>query len=329
MFISKNTIYILALILFSLLLSLIPWIDILPKIYFEDRLTNMLLVESHANKILFGDYYNNFLEYFLNEWGWEYFLYITYEKMQIPFDCIFSFISFLSIFFSCLIMKKHLSPISIILLLNPWYMDFFYSQSRLALASSLIYFAFICRRWVFLSLLVILYALTVHTSIVVFLMIFLFTYTLKKIDINIKIKLFLSIIIGITLSLVTGPYFTQILATIGDRRAEVYETLDMSSSVSSMLPWIMLYLYILYLGYFFNLHNKFYTFYSIIILTLVFFNTVLFSGYTIRFLVAFYAIILISLLKNLRSYQRAVIICIYFFYTIFGWFLRFFVLWSE
>jgi hypothetical protein len=326
--------YKLTNILFSLIVAsifcIINWEAILSEQYFEDRRINRLIFESGFNKLNYVDvYYNSALSYLTNEWGWEFFLYIVNDIFGLSFNLSFGVISFFAVFISNYIFISYFPKKYSILLYNPWFFDFIYSQSRLAFAITLIGLAFFLRKTKIISFILILYALTVHTSILIFLLIFIVSYYFSISDYYGRwLKNLIAIVIGIIIALLTGPVFLSILLYFGDRRVDVYEKIDMSNSVITLLPWIVMY-FIFILNIFKGKFIKdFPSYVSLIILTIVFFNTVIFEGYVIRFLVAVYPLIIFSIFKQLNKNDIKLFLLFYLFYLLLGWYLRFFILWS-
>lgn len=321
-------------ILFSLIVAsifcIVNWENILPEQYFEDRRVNRLIFESGFNKLNYMDiYYNSALSYLTNEWGWEFFLYIVNDFFGLSFNLSFSIISFFAIFISNYIFTSYFPKKYSILLYNPWFFDFVYSQSRLAFALTLISVAFFLRKVKIISFVLVLYALTVHTSILFFLFIFIISYYFSISDYYERwFKNLIAIIIGIVIALLTGPILLSVLSYFGDRRVDVYGEIDMSNSIMTLIPWILIY-FIFLLNIFKGKFIKdFSSYVSLIILTIVFFNTVIFEGYVIRFLVAVYPLIIFSIFKQLNKDSIKVFLLFYIFYILLGWNLRFFVLWS-
>lgn len=313
---------------FSVIFILIPWQTILPKIYFTDRLTYQYIVESGFNKILVGNYFDSFYSYLTYEWLWEYILYVTFEKMSISFDTIFLFITFFNVLLSSYLISKYSKHSYLIFFLNPWYFDFLYSQSRLCFAISLIFLSFILKRYKLLSILIVSSTFFIHTSVILFLLIFLLVYLVyKDVFFNQKIfKIFFIFIVAILISFLTGNFLINILSSLGDRRTETYGDINFNVSVANMLPWLLFYL--IFISKFFksNLFDEYYNYLAFFFLTLVMFSSFVFGGYALRYLVVGYPIILISFSNILRSKEKILFFFIYFCYIFLAWFFRLFII---
>lgn len=320
-------------ILFSLIVASIfcsiNWENVFPKQYFEDRRVNRLIFESGFNKLNYVDeYYSSPLSYLTNEWGWEFFLYTVNDVVGLNFELSFGIISFLSVFISNYIFISYLPKSYSLLLYNPWFFDFIYSQSRLAFALSIISVAFFLRKLKIISFILILYALTIHTSILLFLIIFLLSYYFSVTNYYKQyFKNLMAIIIGSVLALITGPVFLYILSYFGDRRASVYEKIDMSNSALTLMPWIIVYSVFLLNIFKGKFVKDFSSYVSLIILTIVSINTLIFDGYVIRFLVAVYPLIIFSVFKQFNKDSIKFFLIFYLFYILIGWYFRFFILW--
>lgn len=312
---------------FSIIFVLIPWQNILSKIYFTDRLTYQYMVESGFNKILVGDYFDSFYSYLTYEWLWEYILYITFERMSISFATIFLFITFFNVLMSSYLVSKYSKSLYLIFLLNPWYFDFLYSQSRLCFAVSLIFLSFILRKYKLLSILIVFSTFFIHTSAVLFSSICLFVYFVyKNIFSDQKLfKFFFVFIVAVLISFLTGSFLINILSSLGDRRTENYGDIDFNVGVVNMLPWLLFYLIFVYKISKFNLCDEYYNYLAFFFLTLVIFSSFVFGGYAIRYLVVGYPIILISFSNILRSKEKSLFFFTYFFYMFLLWFFRLFI----
>ena len=314
-------------LLFAFFFILIPWQNILPEIYFTDRLTYKIMVESGFNKILIGGYYEKLYSYISYEWLWEYITYIFYEKLGFSFNFIFLYITFLNILLSALLVAKYSKKIYILFLLNPWYFDFIYSQSRLSLAISLIYLAFLLKRFWLISIFICISCIFIHTSVTLFLAIYLATYLIDKYFNSNKVKIMTLIFLATLISFLTGKLLISILGSLGDRRADAYAETNFSVGLASILPWCLMLVLLLFKN--FNSKDKiYYSYLAIFFLTLSVFSALVFGGYSLRYLMVGYPIILISLSNDFNVNERKIFFLVYFIYLCMGWFLRIFVLWS-
>lgn len=327
MHINKNLFYSL---IFAILFSVFPWELILPEVYFNDRNTYRIMVESHFNKIIFGGYYDTITSYFSYEWAWNFTLYVFYEELKFSFDTIFLFLTFFNIFITSLIFTKITKVGYLPFLLNPWFFDFIYSQTRLALAISLLYLCYLLflRKIRIILPLIILYALLIHTSALLFLIIYIITYYINTLKINYLIKYLLCVSLGLGLAIILGPNLMGILDTLGDRRANEYQDINFSVSLLQMIPWYIIYLYISIKYIISKCNRSYYMYYTLIMLTLVFFSSTFFISYSLRYLVVAYPLIIITFLNTIPSKERFLIYSIYISYLILGWALRIFMIGS-
>lgn len=320
--------YTFLCITFALIFLIIPWESLLNKVYFSDRATNKLIIDNGFSKLnYFERYYSDFFGYISNEYGWEVVLYYLKFILNLDSHFIFNFLAFFSFSLSCIFVALRSRFIYILLLLNPWFFDFFYSQSRLAFAISLLYCCYMLRKKIIISLPLLIFLLTVHSSIAIFIFILSIPIVLNVLTNKLILKIFFLNAVGFLVALLTGPFFIEILLYFGDRRSEVYENLDMSSSVVDVILWIMLYFYYIFGCYSKRIIMDYNAMILIIILSIVFFNTVLFEGYVTRFLVALYPILIVSLVRNIKDKGVLIFIFVYCFYIFIGWFFRFFILW--
>ena len=320
---------ILYAFLFAIFVSFFPWEALLPKVYFADRYTYKIMVESHFNKLLYDGYYDTFLSYFSNEWGWDFLLYLLYEKFKLSFDVIFLCFTFINTYMASIIITKYSKANYLPFLLNPWFFDFIYSQTRLALTISLFYLSFfLIKRGIrSISLLVLSYAILIHTSAILFLTIFIATYLIYQSKLNQFNKYVICLLLALVLSFILGPSLLTLLGALGDRRASEYGDVDFGISAVQLLPWYLIYFYISYRFLFRTCLKEYYLYYSILMLSLVLFSSTLFVGYAGRYLVVAYPIILLCLTKIIPVKLRSVFFTCYASYLIIGWSLRFFFLW--
>lgn len=319
--------YIFFSLLFAFFFILIPWQSILPEIYFNDRLTYKVMVESGFNKILISGYYESLYSYIGYEWLWEYITYIFYEKLEFSFNSIFLSITFFNIFLSALLVAKYSKNVYILFLLNPWYFDFIYSQSRLSLAISLIYLAFFLKRFWLISIFICISCIFIHTSVILFLFIYLSIYLIDKYFDTNKVKIIILIFLASLISFLTGELLISILGSLGDRRADAYTETNFSVGLASILPWCLILILIL-IKNFNSKKNIYYSYLAIFFLTLSVLSALVFGGYSLRYLMVGYPIILISLSNDFNFNERKIFFLFYFIYLFIGWFLRFFILWS-
>ncbi|TCB50949.1 hypothetical protein E0H80_06155 [Acinetobacter sp. ANC 4779] len=313
--IQKKSIYIFFLALIStLVLVLIPWEDLRSSAY-VDRANYVSYIDYNLNKTLWFDY-DTLLSKISFEWGWHKLIFIATEH-GLSSDNIFYIISSLILFFSIILVTSRHNYYSFLFLINPVFIDFCFSQMRLAFTMSLIYLAYLLfKRNNYLYIPILICTPFIHTSAIIFLGIFLIATKLEQWkNLNFLIKNTIAITFGLILAIVTGPLISQILGGLGDRRAE-YE--DMSSPVLYMSFWVIYFVYLVIKAYTEKIERNNYFYISLIILSMVFFNTFL-AGYSSRFLAACFPIIILSMLQ-LQSKEKNLIILGYIAYTAILWF---------
>lgn len=313
--IKKKSIYIFFLALIStLILVLIPWEDLRSSAY-VDRANYVSYIDHNLNKTLWFDY-DSLLSKISFEWGWHKLIFIATEH-GLSSSNIFYIISSLILFFSIiLVIIKH-KYYSFLFLINPVFIDFCFSQMRLAFTMALIYLAYLLyRRNNFLYIPILICTPFIHTSAIIFLSVFFLATKLEQWkNLNSFLKMTIAILYGLILAIATGPLMSQILGKIGDRRAE-YE--DMSSPFLYMSFWVIYFVYLVVKGFTEKVQRNAYFYMSTIILGMVFFNTVL-PGYSLRFLAACFPFIILAMFQ-LKSKESNLIILGYITYTTILWF---------
>ncbi|ENW15635.1 hypothetical protein L313_2817 [Acinetobacter haemolyticus CIP 64.3 = MTCC 9819] len=313
--IKKKSIYAFLIALFSTyLIVLIPW-EALRSSNYVDRANYVSYIDYTLNKTLWFDY-DTLLSKISFEWGWHKLIFIATEN-GLSSDHIFYIISSFILFISILLVTLKHNYYSFLFLINPVFIDFCFSQMRLAFTMALIYLAYLLyQRKNLLYIPILLSTPFFHTSAVIFLGVFLVATKLEQWKrLNFMLKNTIAITAGLVLAIVTGPLMSQILGQLGDRRAE-YE--DMSSPVLYMSFWVIYFVYLTIKAYTENLERNAFFYVSLIILSMVFFN-VFFSGYSSRFLAACFPIIIIALLQ-LKSKEKQLLLAGYVMYTIMLWY---------
>ncbi|HHB1618673.1 TPA: EpsG family protein [Acinetobacter baumannii] len=313
--IKKKSVYSFFLALFAtFIIVLVPW-DQLRSNEYVDRSNYVSYIDHALNKTLWFDY-DTLLSKISFEYGWHELLYVATEN-GLNSSHIFMIVSSLIMFFSIFLVITRTKYYGFLLLINPVFIDFCFSQMRLAFTMSLIYFAYILyQRKNLLYIPILLSTPFFHTSAVIFLGVFLVATKLEQWKrLNFMLKNTIAITAGLVLAIVTGPLMSQILGQLGDRRAE-YE--DMSSPVLYMSFWVIYFVYLTIKAYTENLERNAFFYVSLIILSMVFFN-VFFSGYSSRFLAACFPIIIIALLQ-LKSKEKQLLLAGYVMYTIMLWY---------
>ncbi|MDA0697183.1 MAG: EpsG family protein [Proteobacteria bacterium] len=313
--VSKRKIFVpLVALIAAFFLSLMPW-DKLRGSEYYDRNVYVNYIDNVSNKINWFDF-DGILTKITFEYGWHFILKYCTEVLQLNSTIILFIISFLIFFCSSIFVIKRHGYWACIFLLNPVFIDFCYSQMRLAFTMALIYIAYYFRtqkKFIYIPLL----AVTpfIHTSSVLFIFLFVAATHIEKLKFPANFgKTNLAVICGLMVAVVTGPLMSIILGGIGDRRAEYA---DFSSPILYMAFYLVLFPYFLLKGYLEKSDKDFTFYFTIMILSLIALNTV-FSGYSSRFLAATFPII-ISALLSLKGKEKPIILISYIAFTSLLW----------
>ncbi|ENU99604.1 MULTISPECIES: EpsG family protein [Acinetobacter] len=305
-------------ILFALFIALVPWTDLRSSPYY-DRANYVYFMDEVVNKTHWFDF-DGLLTKILNEWGWHKFLSFTTETLGLSSGPIIFFITFLSVFTASMFLSKRYSIASILLLINPLYVDFVASQLRLAFAMSIIFIGYyFYRKKNFIYIPILASTPFIHTSAVLFIFIIGVSLVISNIkSIPAQIKTVISMLVGFIVAAVTGPLMASILTNLEDRRAEYS---DMSSPLLYMIFWLVIYLYLLFKGLFEKQDKQFSFYIAISILSIVFLNTIM-SGYSSRFLAACFPFVIAALIE-IKGKEKSILFLSYIAYTTMLWFFWF------
>lgn len=308
----------LALALFMLFMSAVPWVSIYELIYqfpYEDR-SVYLHYFSFEESVLSYVKFSGVKDYFINEFLWHYSV-ISLMNNGVDLEVIFFFISFFSLLMPALLVLKYGKPWMLIFLINPLIVDFSFSQLRSALAVSILIFAFLLKeRYRYISIGAVLLAMLVHTASVIFASIYIFILLMdkfsKKFNFGKSIYLIFILIFGALVSIALGPLREWILIVLGDRRAEYP---DMSSSFQYSLFWILM-LFAMIFNYK-KMIKYFYGKYNYVVLSIVTLN-VFHGGYSTRFLAATFPILIITIF-DFEGWWRICVLSMFFIYVSLQW----------
>ncbi|MFW6557542.1 hypothetical protein [Acinetobacter baumannii] len=298
----------------TLILCLIPW-DEIREVEYYDRENYVNYIDNTLNKINWFDF-DGLLSKITFEWGWHKLLQFLTEGLNLNSTIILFSISFFILFSSSIFLIRRHNYFSFLFLINPVFIDFCFSQMRLAFTMFLVYLAYyLQKRGNLLYIPLLLATPFLHTSAVLFIFLFAVSIFINKLKYPAEYtKTMLAFLSGLTVSVVTGPLMSIILGEIGDRRAEYS---DMSSPILYMSFWVVMLPYFLMKG-FLEKGNKDFSFYlTIMILSMIGLNIV-FSGYSSRFLAACYPVI-ISALLSLKGKEKPIILISYSAFTIVLW----------
>lgn len=299
----------------SFFLCLMPW-DSIYKDTFIDRLTYYNLMVYYENRINYVEY-NYFIDYIKEEWLWSYLTFLWSDYLNLNVFYLFGIISFFCIFSSLLILRLYKSLYLSIFLFNPIFIEFFYSQLRLALAISLIFLAYyIYNKNKIISFILLFLSIFLHTTSLIFIFpIFIFNIVKKTLN-----RFIICIIVPIIIGMLTGTFRYTFLSYIGDRRVDYN---DMSGDWYILFFYFLLFITLIF-SYVFqknkeNIPDIYYI--SLFSLSLCFFCFI-FGSYPSRFLAALYVFILLSF-NFIPSKIKSFAFIGHLFYIIFG-----FILWT-
>lgn len=305
---------------FALMYQIPDWETIFQSVYgypFDDRMVYEEFLRSPDFNIAYQDSFSP-LMYVTFEFTWHKILYFLYEIMGLSSQHIFYLITTMLLWRFSYDVIDRLGVKYLPFLLNPLIVELAYSQLRFALA--IFVFSFVCRgqRSLLLTLIVYILAITIHTTVIIF-MVAQFSARFFQ-DIN-KKSIVCLILIGFSISLLIGPFREDILSIAGDRRAQYS---DKSSSIEYLSFWIFLFI----ANAVQKKQNKnfwiFDTKYSLIILSSIF-SSLIFGGYPARFIAACYPYLLSSM-KRFEKNTSLLIFIMFAFYNFLLWVLWFRIL---
>lgn len=303
----------LVIIGFVTLIFILPWEDFQGE-KFIDKL-NYFNYFTYFENVLTYTELTGVLDFISSEALWHWLIPYLYEDLGIKLDLIFNGITLFTLTTFSFFFLRQQKWYSLILLVNPLFITFAFSQLRMALAYSIVLLVYMFRRkkwtWIFL-----LSAVLIHSSIPIFLLVYLATIYAKKLydkrRISKPLLILICVMVGFSISVVIGPLRSILLGAIGDRRAGYG---DASSSLLYSLFWMGLFVAsLIQRKQFYQIYNNLY---SLVILSLVTMN-LLTGGYTLRFLSVGLPMIISSMLYMDRD-KRMVCLGVYSFYVALQW----------
>lgn len=313
----RSNFEIIVCLIFSLCIVSLPWESLWETAHgykFIDRDTYRIGFLSSSLRLDYS-YPVGVFGYFTDEFLW-YYSVKTLLLCGIDIEFIFTLISLSCIFSFSLILKKSVHIYSLIFLVNPLVIDLAFSQLRLALAISILFFSYLTKQR-FLKYILVLFALFIHTSSIIFLFLFIATSFISKnknfFRMNNKAFIYTLIILtSLSFAIALGPLREIILFYIGDRRVEYP---DMASSWFYGSFWIALLCFGMFQNR--NFFNNYLNSYATGILALAFFN-ITFGTYFSRFIAAAFPVIIIYMLSLSRGF-RLIAICLFLPYALAQW----------
>lgn len=308
---------IVLLFIFSVLAALVPWPEIFRSIYGYPMVDREVYTEYflYGTSVLDYKEFSGVLTYYTGEFLWHFGV-RSLASVGIDLPDIFLVISFLLYFsFGFLVLREN-SPWALLLVINPLVVDFAFSQLRLALAISLLIWSYLTyRRFVLVSLVLMVASLFVHSATAIFIIIF---YVVRFLDwysrsrgLKISTELAGLFITGAVISIAIGPLREVVLSAIGDRRVDYP---DMASSLQYSLFWIGLLgvSLVFAAGVMQSEMNR----YAIVVASIVAVN-VLHGGYSTRFLAAAFPFLL-NLILSFRG-AASIVFWLFVLYSALQW----------
>ena len=307
------------------ILSMVPW----PDMYRYFNGVGMWDRGVYIEKIVSGDVRFNFFDYdgfislITNEYVWGWLENLVYHSDVLDVEDFLAVISALSLAsFSSALSKKGFFLL-IPFLLNPLVIDLAYSQVRLSLAVSLIYWMYVFGVERLLYVVVVgIFVSMIHTAGLIFFSVYLLSLVSVKFRAlgasSFEWRLFVLVGFGLFWGVIVGPLREFILSYIGDRRV-VYS--DMASSYLYNSFW--LFLFFVFLANFRKIASFVEGRFSISILS-AFVVLAVSGGYSLRFISASFPFILISLFSVSKKCRWISVSC-FVLYSLAQWYYYFFV----
>lgn len=317
----NSVIQSISVFVFSILFVATPWETLYQHFngdLFNDRQVyiNYFL---HEQNILVQKNFDSIASYFTNEVLWHYFIALLVSDFGINIEYVFTIISFLVIYVFGLLFIRWRMVWFLVFLVNPLVVAFAFSQLRLALAMSLLGFAYLSYRKLKTLPIVLSFGATlIHTGSIFFILIYIATNVVghlrsRKLG-NVGLLFFFMVVWGVFLSIMAGPAREILLAILNDRRAD-YDYAEVSSSVLYLSFWVSLIIpfYICR-----QTIMKFdYGRYAIAIIAIVCMDVV-YGGYSTRFLAAGFPCVVASIFR-LRGLVKYGTIVLLLAYVVFQW----------
>lgn len=305
-------------VIFALLVVNIDW-ELLRGYYFIDRRNYFEYFKYEENVLSFSDKLK-WYQYISIEYLWHAGMPFALEHVTQDIFVIFDALSFFCLFtFSYYVLKK--GPWwALFLLINPLLMTLAFDQMRMALAFSLLLWAYVLpRSWGLISVLLCVLAPLFHTSSVLFILLYAGLVLLRFLRgigwFGPTLTLVILVLVGAFMSFVFGDFLQSILAAVGDRRADRYLG-DASSGIKYTSFWLIFLLVVLLQKHEFldDIGNQ----YCVIILSFVVFNLV-FGGYSTRFLAVSLPFMVIAMRSIEQPLLRYGTLSVYLAYACLQW----------
>ena len=318
--VSLERLRIFCALMIGILLSFIPWPDIVLELSGRpmwDR--NVYIKTIQAGTGLLSHFrYETLVSFITHEYLWAWLMDVLHRARFVSYELVFQAISTATLSAAAVILARRKSLLFLIFLLNPLIIDLVYSQLRLCLALSLLWWILVLRvqspRVVFPLLIT---TTLIHTGMLIFLAAhFVATMTgpdFSRFRWSARRRMAMLVCFGFAVGIMVGPLREMLLSAVGDRRAQ-YQ--DISSSLLYLSFWIGLFFLLV-----FDQRRtliKYESRYSVAILAIVFINA--FTGfYSTRFIAAIFPFLIVAIFSVLGKNKFLVSIP-FLIYFLFQWY---------
>lgn len=293
--------FILQLFFLTFTLLSVSWFEYSSLKYDLDTFTYERLLNVGA----YEDSIKNlsFINLFNLEPSWSFIL-VVLDHFFDSEDVVFFIIPFLILISYAFYLYLNSSNLVVLFLIHPIATMFYLNQLRLAFAMSiflLIYSLFKERKFIYFFSFPLF---TIHSSFLIFWLIFLFVEILLDSQKSNLYKLLVVIISSFFFAFLTGPALSIILSFVGDRRADDYVDGVWQTSVLTSI-YCLIFILIFLMNFYTNKIKKinFEQLITIFFLGMVFISPIFVGGYPFRFLSAIFPIMLIAFYKLDRQYS--------------------------
>lgn len=290
---------------FSTLFVAVPWPHIWLSLYGYPMIDRNHYLEQIAGRNLPTDYlpYDSWLSFYTDEFLWSWLLSSLTRDLALSPEVVLGAVSWLTIFVFASIVLRGASVWYLFFLVNPLVVDFAFSQSRSALAISLLGIALLLsRRLRWLRFLLVGAAILVHSSMPLFAGFYALAQFLARRDAKTEAdafgRLMALLTAGVLVALATGPLRVVILSVLGDRRVDYPENFTTSTLFMSFWVFLLAWLVVDWRAN----SESIETATVIPVLALAAANVAL-QGYSTRFIAAFFPFVVVTIARLNRRWS--------------------------